>query len=110
MTSRSRTPTFLSLTTCWAAVSFNLIAVGSTLAFTLQSIAASFLSPATAVLFASYVWFGAPLTLAVTAVVFLKSMMTEGSGAARSGFVTCLGVLALWVVMLASQFSSGDRG
>jgi hypothetical protein len=105
--SKSRQPSFVSLTLGWAVVAFHLIVLGSTLAFTLQAIAHSFASVGMAVLFAFYLWFGAPVLLGWTVFMFLKSALAESRGAARRGVVCAIGLLGLWLFMVVQQFGGG---
>jgi hypothetical protein len=88
----------------WSVLSFNLIVLGCTLLFTLNTIVSSFGSPATGVAFAFYVWFGAPVLVGWTAFMFLKSVLEEGRGLAILGLLSSVGILGLWVFMLSVQF------
>jgi hypothetical protein len=73
------------LTLGWASVTFNLIVLGSTHAFTLEAIGRSFQIVTMAVAFAFYIWFGAPVVVAWTSFMFLKTALADGSGAAKLG-------------------------
>jgi hypothetical protein len=105
----SRAPSFLLLTLGWALLSFNSIVLGCTISFSLRAVSASFDSPVMSILFAFYIWFGAPLLIAAAGFVFARSIFVENRGVARVGLVASLGVLGLWGTMLAIQFAFNSR-
>jgi hypothetical protein len=60
-----------------------------------------------AVAFAFYIWFGAPVVLAWTSFMFLKSALANGSSAAKGGLWGSIALLAMWINLLLVQFGSG---
>lgn len=106
---QSRAPAFALLTLGWVLLSFNSIVLSCTVAFSLEAITKSLDSPAMGILFAFYIWFGAPLLIAAAGFVFARSVLLEGRAAGKLGLVASLGVLGLWATMLAIQFGRQSR-